>query len=236
MSEIKKYLKNKKKNNQENNTKVILYHGTNKDFDVFDKFRSGEKLTSLGIGFYLTPDKDLAATYGEIILSFEVDLKNVVDWENLTKKQRNEIEEELLKVVPESRISHFGEQKIEIVSINDDGRKRFQELKEKTIDAYNDYSKARILDDDDIEKYDPTLLKHIKDDEIVISWKENPDLKNANNQQLMTLMNEYHPNLIEELGYKSSKFSNQIAIYDSSLAKKINALNLKDKKNKKCKI
>lgn len=92
------------------------------------------------------------------------------------------------------------------------------------------------MDDDEIEKYDPELLKHIKDDELVISWKENPDLKNANNQQLMTLMNEYHPNLIEELGYKSSKFSNQIAIYDNSLAKKINALNLKDKKNKKCKI
>ena len=48
------------------------------------------------------------------------------------------------------------------------------------------------------------------------------DLKGANNEQLMTLMNEYSPNLIENLGYKGARFGDEVALFDPKLATKIN--------------
>ena len=198
--------------------KKILYHGSPKEFKEFDPSKVGERITSLGYGHYLTPNKELALEYGNCIMEFEVDLTNIFDWDNLTEKQRKHIEEELIKRVPENRISHFGKPKIEILKNNKEGLNRYKELKEQTKDAYNDYAKARILDDYEIEKYDPSLLDKIDLDDIVVAWRENADLSLANNQQLMTLMNEYAPDLIKELGYPCAKFSDQVAIYDYKLA------------------
>ena len=201
--------------------KKILYHGSDKEFNEFDPSKVGEKITSLGLGHYLTPNIELAKSYGNYLMVFEVDLTNVFDWDNLTEKQRKHVEEELIKRVPEDRISHFGKQNIEVLQNDKKGLERFKELKEKTKEAYNDYAKARILDDYEIEKYDPELLNDIELDDVVVAWREKSDLSLANNQQLMTLMNEYSPNLIKELGYPCAKFSDQVAIYDSKLAKRM---------------
>jgi len=201
--------------------KRILYHGSPKEFNEFDPSKVGERITSLGLGHYLTPDIELAKTYGKYVMEFEVDITNIFDWDNLSEKQRKHIEEELIKIIPENRISHFGKPKIEILKNNKEGLNRYKELKEQTKDAYNDYAKARILDDYEIEKYDPSLFDKIDLDDIVVAWRENADLSLANSQQLMTLMNEYSPNLIKELDYPCAKFSNQIAIYDHRLATRV---------------
>lgn len=222
--------------------KKILYHGSPKEFNEFDPSKVGERMTSLGLGHYLTPDIELAKSYGQYIMEFEVDLSNMFDWDNLNENQRKHIQEELIKRVPENRISHFGKPKIEVLKNNKEGLNRFKELKEQTKNAYNDYAKARILDDNEIEKYNPNLLSEIGIEDIVVSWREKADLSLANNQQLMTLMNEYAPNLIKEIGYPCAKFSNQIAIYDYKLAIRVdnklkNELKeLINKNNKKQKI
>jgi len=98
--------------------KRILYHGSPKEFNEFDPSKVGERITSLGLGHYLTPDIELAKTYGKYVMEFEVDITNIFDWDNLSEKQRKHIEEELIKIIPENRISHFGKPKIEILKNN----------------------------------------------------------------------------------------------------------------------
>lgn len=200
---------------------VRLYHGAPVEFDEFDPARVGDRLTSLGLGHYLTPNKEMAKQYGENVMEFDVDLSNMLDWQNLTPAQRTQIETALMNSIPESRISHFGERKYEILPRGKEGAARFKELKELTKDAYNDYAKARVLDDADIEEIDPSLFDRLGKDDVVVGWREGGDLSSANSQQLMTLMNEFSPELAKQLGYKASKFSDQIAIYDPKLAKRV---------------
>ena len=83
--------------------KKILYHGSPKEFNEFDPSKVGERITSLGLGHYLTPDIELAKTYGKYVMEFEVDITNIFDWDNLSEKQRKHIEEELIKIIPESK-------------------------------------------------------------------------------------------------------------------------------------
>lgn len=192
----------------------IFYHASNKLFDNFDPSRVGDKLTSLGLGHYLTPDLEESRKYGDYVMMFIVDISNCLDWDNLTDTDRDKIEKELLKLIPEERIAGFGKVHEIEVSDNKDGLKIFKELKEKTKNYYHDCAKAQIVDS--------------YEDKIVIEYREAGNLSLANNQQLMTLMNEYHPNLAKNLGYSSSKFSNQLAIYDPSLAKKIGHQTFKD--------
>lgn len=59
---------------------VRLYHGAPVEFDEFDPARVGDRLTSLGLGHYLTPNKEMAKQYGENVMEFDVDLSNMLDW------------------------------------------------------------------------------------------------------------------------------------------------------------
>jgi hypothetical protein len=201
-----------------------LFHGSDAEFNEFDPARVGDKLTSLGLGHYLTPKESIAKQYGKNIMQFDVDTSSFLDWGNLTKEQRKLIEKELVQSVPQSRISHFGEQKIKILKRDKEGLREFRELQEKTKDAYNDYSKARLLDDDDIMAIDESLFDKLSIDDEVVGWREGGDLSSANNQQLMTLMNEYRPELASELGFKGSIFGDQVAVYDSSIPKRVNSI------------
>lgn len=200
---------------------VRLYHGSDSEFDTFSPGRTGDRLTSLGKGHYLTPDRQMASSYGKYVMEFDVDISGILDWQNMTSDQRQQIEQELMTVVPANRISHFGKTKYEVLPDDkDDAKARYRQLKDLTKDAYNDYAKAHILSDDEILKIDPALLDRIGN-KYVVGWKEASSLSNANPQQLMTLMNEYCPDLIRDLGYTGSKFSNQFAIYDHKLAKRV---------------
>jgi hypothetical protein len=200
---------------------VRLFHGSDAEFDEFNPTRVGDRLTSLGYGHYLTPDKGIAKEYGKNLMEFDVDTSGFLDWKNMTKDQRGLIEKELLESVPESRISHFGRQKIKVLKRGEAGAKEFKRLKEETKDAYNDYAKARILDDDDIMAIDENLFDSLDVDDVVVGWREAGDLSLANNEQLMTLMNEYRPDLAKELGFKGAIFGNQVAVYDSKIPKRV---------------
>ena len=197
-----------------------LFHASPVEFDEFDPSRVGDRMTSLGLGHYLTPSKSKANQYGENLMEFDVDTTDIFDWKSPTTVQRDEIEKNLLDIIPEERISHFGSNKIESVPRNKEGLARLEELQEQTKGAYNDYAKARILTDDEIEKAIPDF-DFKNDDNVVIGWRESGNLKGANNEQLMTLMNEYAPNLIKGLGYKGARFGDEVALFDSKLAKKI---------------
>ena len=199
-----------------------LYHGSPIEFDEFDPARVGDRLTSLGLGHYLTPNKSTAAEYGDNIMEFDVDTSDILDWQNLKPNQRDEIESKLMEAIPAPRIAGFGEKKFEVLPANKEGAKRFKELKEQTKDVYHHAARAKTLTDDEIIKNHPGLIDKIGLEDNVVEWREGGNLKGANDQQLMTLMNEYSPDLARHLGYKGSRFSDQVAIYDSKLATKIN--------------
>ena len=198
-----------------------LYHGSRVEFDAFDPARVGDRLTSLGIGHYLTPNKSTAEQYGDKLMEFDVDVTNILDWDNLKPEQRKLVESELIGIVPPSRIAGFGQKKFEVLPANKDGAKRFKELKEQTKDAYHHAARAKTLTDDEIMKNYPGLIDNIGDNDNVVEWREGGNLKGANSQQLMTLMNEYAPELARYLGFKGSRFADQIAIYDPKLATKV---------------
>jgi hypothetical protein len=201
--------------------KEIFYHGAHKEFDQFDPARVGDRMTSLGLGHYLSPNISRAREYGNAIMAFEVDTADFVNWSDLTKIHREQVEDALLSMVPADRIAHFGCNCHEVLPDGKEGAKRYRELKEKTKECYNDYGKARVLTDDEIERYYPDLLATLKEEDLVVHWREATDLSNANAQQLMTLMNEYAPNLIKQLGFKGAMFSDQIALYDHRLATRV---------------
>lgn len=185
---------------------IVLYHGTNENFDEFDKSKVGYRLTSLGLGHYLTDDYEMAKEYGDNILAFNVETKNMLDWDNLTIRDRYYIQKALEEVVPDHRMAGFG-QIIEVhLPESKEGLNEFRKLQEMTKDYYHDSAKAQIVDSEE--------------EAIVVQYRKAKSLELANNQQLMTLMNEYRPELAKELGYSSSKFGRQVAIYDPSLAKK----------------
>jgi hypothetical protein len=200
---------------------VRLYHGSPVEFDEFDSARVGDRLTSLGLGHYLTPNKEMAKQYGQNVMEFDVDTSNFLNWSNLKPADRARVEQELTKIVPLERIAHFGETKIKVLPRGKEGAAEFRKLQEQTKSAYNDYAKARILDDDDIEKINPDLLSALGPDDIVVGWREGGDMKNLNSQQLMTLMNEFAPDLAKNMGYKGSVFGDQVAVYDSKNPKRV---------------
>ena len=65
-------------------------------------------------------------------------------------------------------------------------------------------------------------MEEIGDSE-VIGWYASGGLDRANSQQLMTISNEYRPDLAKDIGYDGAKFSNQVSIYDPSNIRSVNA-------------
>jgi hypothetical protein len=51
----------------ENGEPMVVYHGTNEDFDIFDQTRA--KAGQYGDGFYFTPDRDIAHNYGDKVIA-----------------------------------------------------------------------------------------------------------------------------------------------------------------------
>lgn len=54
------------------------YHGSKTAFDSFDAMRSAEGNTQEGPGFYLTTDPDDAAKYGDVIMTFAVNVRELL--------------------------------------------------------------------------------------------------------------------------------------------------------------
>ena len=190
-----------------------LYHASDTEFDEFN--RQGDRLTSLGLGNYLTPNKSKASQYGDIVMDFDVDTRNILDWGNLSDTQRNTIKTRLIGSVPDDRLRGFSGVKYEAIPRNSDGEKRFRELQAATKDYYHDRAKAVIVDSDQL----PKGMK--KESDLYIRYAENQtNLDNATDANLLSLAQEYDHEIARGLGYKGARFGDEVAIYDKSLAKR----------------
>lgn len=68
----------------ENGQPLKLYHGTNADFDVFDKSKIGTRTDSglIGSGFYFHPDLETTKSYGHINKPVYLNAKKIFDFNN----------------------------------------------------------------------------------------------------------------------------------------------------------
>ena len=208
----------------------ILYHNSDTWFEVFK--HSGKRIASMGVGHYLSSSKDKAEQYGECSMTWLVDTSNVLDWANLTILQKEKISSVIMEYVPLDRLAGFGEMNIMVLPANESGIEKFNKLIKSTKNYYHDSAKARILTDDEIDEYEPNLLDKIDLDDVVVGWKDVRDLKLAQNEQLMNICQEYLPEIARELGFNGSRFGNEVVIYNSAFATRIdNKINWANKAN-----
>ena len=79
---------------------LVVYHGTNAEFDIFDVKKQGKNDTVFfGRGFYFTPNKKVAEHYAnnKIVMPVYLNIKNPLDLSDLAYKQINEIGIDKLK-------------------------------------------------------------------------------------------------------------------------------------------
>lgn len=199
---------------------LTLFHGSETEFDRFG--RCGVRSTSaLGMGYYLTPRLEKANRYGDVVMVFEVDVSDCLDWNNLSGQQRQDIEHFLSKYVPATTLAKYGETKYEVVSLNAEGLARVEELQALTASHDGDASKAKM-----VAAYDlPEHLKGIdRRKQGVVRWKEVGSLNGANIEQLLALAQEYAPEIASHLGYNGAMFGDEVSIYHSDLAVKVGVL------------
>lgn len=182
---------------------LVLYHGTNADFDTFN--RTGDKLTALGSGYYFTPDPNKAEQYGDRIMPVYVAAKNLLDWDHLRPEDHRKIVDALNQIVPAERLAGFGttvekriplEQKQEAMDFYD-------QKVEDTKGLWHDRAKARV---------------HKEDGAWVISWME-PGLEGATPENLLALTQEYHNNLAQYLGYDGVRSGSELVVFDKTQIK-----------------
>lgn len=183
---------------------VPLYHGTNAEFDKFD--RVGSRITSLGYGHYFSPDKNTAIEYGKNIKKININKDLILDLDNPTKDQKKRIVEQLNKVVPDNIKSGYGEiQRIDITDMDrSESLALFKQKKEDTKDAWHDRAKAQVIEEGD---------------KIYIQWQDQ-GLENATNANIKNLIQEYGQNIPKDIGFKAAKSGNEVAIYDTELVNK----------------
>lgn len=196
-----------------------LFHGASEDFDVFT--RMGDKTTSsLGMGHYLTPRREKADRYGDFVLVFDVDVTNVLDWQDLGEGQRDAIVKVLEQNVPESVAAKYSRSLYEVVPLNKEGLRRVNELQAMTSDYEADAGKAKMLSKREFpDEYSSIDTRKFG----VVRWKEFTGLTQATDDQLFGLCQEYAPEIARVLGYSGAAYGDEVAIYSSSLASKVMA-------------
>jgi len=186
---------------------LVVYHGTNGKFTEFNQ--KGEKLTALGYGYYFTPNIDKAKQYGKNIHSVYLKSEKLLDWGNLTEKQRGHISSELEKIVPKERLAGFSgrEKKFFSESDKDKASSFFEKKLKEAKNYYHDRSKP------DIE---------MADNGYYITYVDNASLKKASNENLLALAQEYDNNIAQRLGYDGVKYGSEIAVFNSNQIKSVN--------------
>lgn len=69
-----------------NGMPLIVYHGTNSDFDEFKSEFMGQTGTALGQGFYFTSRKDEAEYFGNNVKAFYLNIRKPLNSEKITIK------------------------------------------------------------------------------------------------------------------------------------------------------
>lgn len=68
----------------DNGLPLIVYHGTENEFDEFKSEFMGQTGTALGQGFYFTSNKDDAAGFGNIVKAFYLNIRKPLSLDRLT--------------------------------------------------------------------------------------------------------------------------------------------------------
>jgi phage portal protein BeeE len=180
---------------------LTVYHGTSTGFTEFRN--TGARLPSIGYGFYFSPDADVASTYatGETPQVMQVYLQadKVLDWDNLSKSDREAVENRLVGIVPDDRLAGFGspQQRTFSREQDDEAEAFYRKKKKETAHLYHDRAKARV---------------DFTEDGTVISWME-PGLGSATDSNLRTLAQEYDMQIGESLGYDAVRSGLEIVVF-----------------------
>jgi hypothetical protein len=70
----------------DNGLPLIVYHGTENEFDEFKSEYMGQTGTALGQGFYFTSNEDEAAGFGNIVKTFYLNIRKPLSLDKLTLK------------------------------------------------------------------------------------------------------------------------------------------------------
>ena len=63
---------------------LVVYHGSNAQFDIFDSKFMGQNGTAIGQGFYFTADESYASGYGDNVRGFYLNIKKPLSSNSLT--------------------------------------------------------------------------------------------------------------------------------------------------------
>lgn len=178
----------------------VAYHGTNIDFDEF--VFVGTRLTSMGLGYYFSPNKEKARQYGNILKKYKIS-GNFFDWNNIGDDFKEIIFPLLKEIAGDDIMAGYSSQKTKKFNKDKDGllsaKAFYNKKKEETKNRHHDRSKARVECDN--ENY-------------IITWRDADDLSDANNQMIMNLCQKYIHEIIATLGYDGAFYSSEIVVYN----------------------
>jgi hypothetical protein len=181
---------------------LVVYHGTGAVFNEFSK--TGERLPSIGYGYYFSPNPDVASTYAvgqnPHVKPVYLRAERMLDWGALSDDDRTKIRTHLEAIVPDERLAGFGGiVKREFTREQDDEAEEFyRKKKDETKHLFHDRAKAHA----DFDKHKTT-----------ISWME-PGLGSATDSNLKSLAQEYDQNIARTLGYDSARNGEEIVVFD----------------------
>lgn len=190
---------------------IIAYHGTNNDFNEFCFV--GQKLTSMGLGYYFSPDKKKAEQYGKIVKKYRLS-GNFFDWDNIGDDFKKIIFPILMDTAGKEIMAGYSSEKSKIFSNDKNGKneamKFYKEKKEETKHRHHDRSKAKVQFEED----------HYK-----ITWRDAENLNGANNQMIMNLCQNFIHEIVAQLGYDGAFYLSEIVVYNKECIKEITIRN-----------
>lgn len=184
---------------------LIAYHATNNDFGEFG--RTGDRIPSLGLGYYFSPDAGKSAQYGNKIMPVYLTADKLLDWDNLSKTDRHVIAAELAKYVPPDQMAGYGSIKEKIFGKDERqaAKQFFEQKKEETKDYFHDRAKPKV---------------EARDSGFAVTWME-PGLESASPQDLLNLVQRYDNGIAQRLGYDGARSGSEIVVFKPTQIKSI---------------
>jgi hypothetical protein len=181
------------------NISGVLYHGTEADFDKFEKV--GSKIPALGLGYYFTPTLEKAKSYGSKIKKIGLKNAKVLNWNKLTDDERLKIKERLKERMPKSLMGGLGIK----------NEKSF--TKEQRQEASNFYAKKREETDGYEYERGKARIKR-NDGGWTITWSDE-GIDSVNDAELLNFAQQYDNQIASEMGYDAAKYGNETVIFDN---------------------
>jgi hypothetical protein len=179
---------------------ILAYHGTDAEFDVFDN-SNRKNGNALGDGYYFTDTIDKAKLYGKIIITAKLHLKNMLDFNNITPKELQSLNEYYSKMIDQNRYAGHGKvNRLDVTEMDrDDISKKYEEIKELTKDYYHDRAKAELVGEDG-RAYIQWMTFEFESGEGVFKY----------------LQDSFKFDTLRDLGYDAFKHGVEIVVWDRS--------------------